>query len=154
MEKEKEKQKSSPHKVLAYSYSVFFVFFLVGICLDLFFNYRVSDSYLMKPIGVLFLALGTFLVFWAQKTSRTLKKENITKDTFYRGPYKYTRGPTHWGLFLLMLGFGMTINAFFVTLLAFISFIFLKFTLLHKQEKLLEEKYGIPYQEYKKIVKF
>lgn len=146
--------KGSVHKVLAHSYSAFFVFFIIGISLDLFTNLRVSSNPSMVSTGILFLVVGTLLIIWAQKTSRHLKKENITKDTFYRGPYKYTRGPTHWGLFFLMLGFGMIINAFFVMLFAFISFIFSKFTFLDKQEKLLEKKYGAPYREYKKIVKF
>lgn len=147
-------KKGSVHKVLAHSYSLYFIFFIVGIALDLFFNLKVSDNYLITPAGFFFLVLGTFLIIWAQKTSRHLEKENITKNTFYRGPYKYTRGPTHWGLFFLMLGFGMTLNTFFVILFAFISFIVSKFTFLNKQEKLLEEKYGSPYREYKKIVKF
>ena len=108
----------------------------------------------MLPVGVFFLVFGTLLIIWAQKTSRNLRIENLSKESFYRGPYKYTRGPTHWGLFMLMLGFGMTMNTFFVILFAFISFIVSKFTFLAKQEKILEGKYGAPYREYKKIVKF
>ncbi|MFA6300905.1 MAG: methyltransferase [Candidatus Paceibacterota bacterium] len=146
--------RGSIHKVLAHSYSVYFTFFLGGIFLDLIFNFKVSSSPLMVPVGVFFLISGSLLVFWAQKTSRNLNKENLTKENFYRGPYKYTRGPTHWGLFLLMLGFGLIMNTFFVILFSFISFVFAKYTFLNKQEKLLEAKYGVPYREYKKIVKF
>ena len=147
-------QKGSIHKTLAHSYSIYLTFFVVGIFFDLVFGFKVSDSPLMTPVGVFFLVLGSLLIFWAQKTSRTLSKENLTKENFYRGPYKYTRGPTHWGLFFLMLGFGMIINMLFVILFSFISFIFAKYTFLNKQEKLLETKYGVPYREYKKIVKF
>ena len=147
-------QKGSIHKVLAYSYFIYFTLFLVGIFLDLIFNFRVSDSPLMIPVGFSFLVFGSLLIFWAQRTSRTLSKESLTKENFYRGPYKYTRGPTHWGLFFLMLGFGMIINTFFVVLFSFVAFVFAKYTFLSKQEKLLEAKYGVPYREYKKIVKF
>ncbi len=146
--------KGSVHKVLAHSYTVYFIFFIAGISLDLFFNFKVSGNFLMAPVGALFLILGTALIVWAQKTSRHLKKDEITKDTFYKGPYKYTRGPTHWGLFFLMIGFGMIIDAFFVIIFAFVSYVFAKYTFLDKQEKILEEKYGAPYRAYKKIVKF
>jgi protein-S-isoprenylcysteine O-methyltransferase Ste14 len=147
-------QKGKVHRVLAYSYSVFFALFLLGVCLDLIFNFKVSNNPLMAPVGIFFLILGTLLVTWAQKISRSLNKENISKETFFHGPYKYTRSPTHWGLFLLMLGLGMTLNAFFVILFSLLSFVFSKFTFLAKQEKLLEEKYGSPYREYKNLVKF
>jgi protein-S-isoprenylcysteine O-methyltransferase Ste14 len=53
-----------------------------------------------------------------------------------------------------VLGFGLVINAFFVIVSAFISFVIAKFLFIEKQEKVLAEKYGAPYLEYKKSVKF
>lgn len=147
-------QKPSVHKVLAHSYSVFFIFFLIGVFFDMVFNLRVFDSFFLLPVGLFFLVFGTVLILWAQYTSRNLDTKNVTKETFCKGPYCYTRTPTNFGLFFLMLGFGMIINAFFVILFTLISFIITKFFFLDKQEKILEEKYGAPYSEYKKSVKF
>lgn len=145
--------KPSVHRILAHSYASVFMFFLVGVCLDLFLSLKIFKSEQVITWGFVFLALGTFLIIWAQKTSRSLNKEIISKETFVHGPYKYTRSPTHWGLFLAILGFGMVINAFFVVLLSFISFIFTKLTFLNAEEKLLATKYGAPYLEYKKSVR-
>lgn len=145
--------KNTVHRVLAHSYYIYFLFFLVGVCLDLILKVRVFSTSLVVPFGFLFLIFATILIFWAQYTSRTIKKENITKDTFYRGPYRYTRSPTHFGLFFLALGFGMIANAFFVIMSALVSFIVTKFIFLNKQENILEERYGTPYSEYKKSVK-
>lgn len=147
-------QKPSVHKVLAHSYSVFFVFFLIGVFFDMIFNVKVFDSFFLLPVGLFFLVFGTVLILWAQYTSRNLDTKNVTKETFCKGPYCYTRTPTNFGLFFLMLGFGMIINAFFVILFTLVSFIITKFFFLDKQEKILEEKYGAPYSEYKKSVKF
>ena len=143
----------SVHKVLAHSYAVHFLFFLAGVCLDLIFNLKVFKNPSVTVWGFIFLIVGTFLIVWAQKTSRSLKKEIITKETFVHGPYRYTRSPTHWGLFLVTLGFGMVINAFFVMILSLVAFIFTKITFLNKEEKILALKYGAPYVEYKKSVK-
>jgi protein-S-isoprenylcysteine O-methyltransferase Ste14 len=155
MENEKTHfHKNSVHKVLAHSYSFYFVFFLIGVCLDLVFNLKILSNFVIVFFGFIFLIFGTYLIFWAQKTSRHLNKENISKETFCHGPYLYTRSPTHWGLFLLMLGFGMITNAFFIILFSFISFIISKFTFLNTEEKILAEKYGAPYLEYKKMVRF
>ena len=142
------------HKVLAHSYSLHFILFLVGVVLELVFNFKFFNDPISMSVGFFFLVFGTFLVFWAQKTSRKLNKNNVSKETFCRGPYCYTRTPTNFGLFFLVLGFGLIINAFFVVLSAFVSFFLSKFVFLNKQEKMLAIKYGTPYLEYKEKVKF
>ena len=147
-------EKQSVHKILAHSYSAYFLFFLISVCLDLIFNFKISSTPFVAFLGAFFLVIGTFLILWAQKTSRNLKKENVSKETFYHGPYCFTRTPTHFGLSFLMLGFGMIANAFFVVVFAVFSFIVAKFFFLGKEEKILAEKYGAPYLEYKKMVKF
>jgi protein-S-isoprenylcysteine O-methyltransferase Ste14 len=147
-------QRSKVHQVLAYSYSVQFVLFLIGVYLDLIFKFKIFASPIMAPVGVIFLMLASFLILWAQKASRDLNIENLTKESFCQGPYRYTRSPTHWGLFLLMLGFGMITNALFVILFTFVAFIVSRFIFLEKQEDMLAEKYGAPYLEYQKMVRF
>lgn len=144
----------SIHKILAHSYAMHFMLLLVGVALDIIIGVKVFTSPQMLPVGAIFLVLGTILIFWAQYTSRHLKKENITKETFRHGPYHYTRTPTNFGIFFMMLGFGMIVNAFFVILSSVISFIVAKFVFLNKEEEVLAEKYGAPYVEYKKSVKF
>ena len=146
--------KDKVHIVLANSYSVFFLLFLVGVFLDLIFNFKILDFSFLVSIGMVLIFLATLLILWAQKTSRNLKIENLTKETFCKGPYCFTRSPTHWGLFFLMFGFGIMINAMFVIIFSIISLIFAKFVYLKKEETILEKKYGVPYTKYKKSVKF
>lgn len=145
----------SVHHILAHSYSFYLLLFLLSFFLDLAFPVKIFKTSIMAPIGFVFLALASLLILWAQKTSRDLRRiEEIKMEHFCRGPYCYTRSPTHWGLFLLMLGFGITINAFFVILSTLISLVVTKLVFLKKEESLLVKKYGAPYLEYKKIVKF
>lgn len=146
--------KNKVHEVLFASYSTYFFTFLIGVYLDLVFKLKVFSSSIIMPVGFVLLILGTFMIVWAQRTSRDLKKETITKETFSNGPYAFTRTPTNFGLFFLMLGFGLIVNAFFVIFLSIISFFVAKFIFLQKEERILAEKYGAPYLEYKKIVKF
>jgi protein-S-isoprenylcysteine O-methyltransferase Ste14 len=142
------------HHVLAHSYSTYFILFLIGLSLDLAFKLNVFTGNVVAFMGGILLFLGTLLVLWAQKTSRNLDKGNITKEVFSHGPYCFTRSPTHWGLFFLMLGFGLMANAFFVILLTILSFLVTRFIFLKKEETLLVAKYGAPYMEYQKSVKF
>ncbi len=145
--------KNKVHKILAHSYTFYLILFLIGVCLDILFKFRIFLNPLFVPIGIVLLILGNFLIIWAQKTSRDLNIENLSKETFYKGPYRYTRSPTHWGLFMLVLGFGIIANALFVILSTLISFLISRFIFLKKQEDVLALKYGASYLEYKKSVK-
>jgi protein-S-isoprenylcysteine O-methyltransferase Ste14 len=127
---------------------------LAGISLDLVFKLKIFSNLVTFPVGIALLLFGTFLILWAEHAGHTLDRENISKEAFCRGPYCYTRSPTHWGLFFLMLGFGVIINAFFVVLSTLVSFVIAKFVFQSREEKMLEKKYGIHYLEYKKLVKF
>ena len=151
------------HGVLAHSYSIYFILFLIGICLDLIFSARSGSAFcgkiftdsIMVPLGLLFLVLATIIILWAQKTGRDFRKvAEVKTEHFCRGPYCYTRIPTQWGLFFLMLGFGIITNSFFIVLLTTIAFFISKFIFISKHDKILIEKYGAAYMEYKKLVKF
>lgn len=151
---EGQKLNSSIHAILAHSYMAYFILFLIGILLHVIFLIKISSNNFTIVFGFLFLFLGTGLVFWAQHTSRKLDKSNLTKDSFCRGPYCYVRMPTHLGLFSLMLGLGLLVNSFFIIIIAFISFFLNKFYFIRKEENFLSNKYGAPYLEYKKAVRF
>jgi len=149
----KNPHKNKVHKVLAHSYFFYFISFLLGLLLDFVFPFKVFDETIMILTGLVFLIFGTFLIFWAQMSSHKLEKKNMNKETFCRGPYCYTRSPTHLGLFLLMLGFGLMTNSFFIVVLSILSFFIPKITFIKKEEEILTQKYGAPYTEYKKSVK-
>jgi protein-S-isoprenylcysteine O-methyltransferase Ste14 len=152
--KEKIIRETKVHRILAHSYLVYFLFLLLGVALDVIFHIHAFETSFTVPAGFIILLAATILIIWAQNTSRNLRRENITKETFLHGPYCYTRSPTHYGLFLLMLGFGFVANAFFVIMFTIVSLLVTKFFFLKKEEDLLEKKYGSAYMEYKRIVKF
>ena len=146
--------KNKVHKVLAHSYLLFFILFLVSLFLDFIFPLKIFGGFNATLIGFLLLVFGTFLIFWAQRSSFKLRKENINKETFRHGPYRYVRSPTHYGLFFLIFGFGLINNTMFVVIFSLISFFIAKFVFLKEEEEILAEKYGAPYIEYKKSVIF
>ena len=143
------------HYVLAHSYGLYFFVLLLGVALDEFFPIKILSTELSGYAGFFFLIFASVVIFWSQQTSSDTrhfrkKKEELTKEHFHRGPYKYSKMPTHWGLFFLMLGFGLVLNAFFITVLTVISFFISWGTLVKRHEAELERKYGEPYKEYKK----
>lgn len=158
MTDENKLERNNPHKnkvrrVLVHSHSIFFILFLIGVALDLVFKITIFSGPISAPTGFVILILGTILIVWAKKTPHNVK-DGLSKHSFHVGPYRYTRNPTYWGLFFLVIGFGIMINAFFVVLFTIISFFVEKFVFQDKAEKMLEAKYGEHYLEYKKMVKF
>ena len=145
--------KDKVHEILAQSYFFYFVFLLIGVVLDYVFPMQIFQNSIADSVGMILMIIATLLILWAQKTSRSLNKENLNKRTFMSGPYKYTRSPTHWGLSILIFGFGITINAFFIVVTTVLSFFLTKMIFLKREEKILTRKYGEPYKEYKKTVR-
>jgi protein-S-isoprenylcysteine O-methyltransferase Ste14 len=146
-------EKDEEHKALARSYSWYFLFFLAGVLLDIFFPIRIFNNATLAPIGFIIAVLATLLIFWAQKSSRHLDKSNLSSETFRKGPYKYTHHPTHLGLFLLLLGFALMANAMYLLIFTALYGIFAKLFFFKEQDSILEAKYGSHFREYRKSVK-
>ncbi len=144
----------STHRVLANSYISYFSVFVLGLAVHLFYSVPIYKDEVASYLGLVFIVLATLLIFWAQNTSRNLDTTNLNIDIFRKGPYYFTRMPTHLGLFLLIVGFGLVINSLFVVLFTFVYFILGKFSFIKKQEAILLKKYGDHYIEYKKLVRF
>ncbi len=144
------------HVVLTYSYFMYLVAIILGLILDKVFGttFNFKSFYV---IGFVIMLIGSALVYWAQKTTSCTKKELLSgakmKRDFERGPYKYSRNPTHIGLSLLTLGFGLLAGSLFVVVLMVVVFIIAKNVFLNQEERLLEKKYGQAYCEYKAKVR-
>ncbi len=146
------------HHVLFYSYSVYFIAILGGFLLNFFYPLPLFDHPLVPAFGFTLLVLGTILIYWAQATSRKTKEhrqspEKLSKDIFKKGPYTFTSSPTHLGLTLMSLGFACTMNSAMLTITALLAFLLTRYVFVKKEEKMLAEKYGEHYQEYRKKIK-
>lgn len=153
---DKSIKKNTVHHTLAHSYSVYFILLLVGVVLHIIYDFKIFHDVVVLPIGFVFLILATILIIWAQKTGRDFREigQELKPEHFYRGPYRYTRIPTQWGLFILLLGFGIITNSFFVIIFTILAFFISKFVFMGKHQRILAEKYGSAYIEYMRKVKF
>jgi len=141
-------------KILSRSYIFYFLLFFGGILLDLKFPTHYLNSSYALSLGLILIIIATGLIIWIKTNAKNAKKETITKEDFMQGPYKYSSIPNHWAVFFLILGFGVLINAAFAVVITILAFALTLPKFLKMQETVLVEKYGNPYQEYRKIVKF
>ncbi len=155
MDTTNEVQKENVHSVLAYSYSVYVLAFLLGIALYILIPTPEPKEEL-GIIGMVILGIGTLLVFWAQSTSRTTRPHRNDGEPvstmFAQGPYKITRSPTHLGLALMILAFAFFANSYLIALVALGAYSITRMHFIKKEEALLLQKYGNAYQDYKRKV--
>lgn len=144
------------HFILLHSYLIFLFAIILGAFLDPLIKRKIFSHDVYQGMGLLMLIISSLIIYWAQSTSSNYKereKKNESISHFEHGPYKYHRSPTHFGLFIMTLGFSLIINSFFGVILTFVAYLITKFFFLRKEEKLLEKKYGEVYTNYKKKVK-
>ncbi len=144
---------NSVHHVLSRSYSVHLFCVIGGLILDTIYPVHFSGVF-HSNLGFFFMCIGTIFIYWAQASSSASKKSITTggQRNFKKGPYKYSRNPTHIGLLFVCFGFGFMIGSFFVIVFSLFAFVFTKLFFLPKEERLLEQKYGDVYSQYKKEV--
>ena len=149
-----ENSKESVHQILAQSYSVFFLVFLLGIILDLLWPIRIIPKYIFNPAGIILIIAGPLLIMWAQHTSGSFIKKHPkpTAEDFKSGPYAFTRGPTHAGITMLLVGFGFIMNSPYLIALSLVASVVSRRIFLRKQENLLSKVYGEEYEQYKREV--
>lgn len=144
------------HFVLLHSYLIFLFAVILGAFLDPLIKKKIFSNNIYQTIGFLMLIVGSIVIYWAQKTSSNYK-QRVNKDDsisyFEFGPYKYLRSPTHFGLFIMTLGFSLIINSLFGVVLTLVAYIITKLFFLKKEERLLEIKYGQVYRDYKTKVR-
>ncbi len=150
-----EKQPKTVHHILSYSYTAYFFGIIFALIIQQFFPISLYKNPDFGVIGFLLLVLGSFFIYWAQHTTQITEEKRHSApspEDFKKGPYKFSRSPTHLGLVMLCLGVGFLFNSLFVFIFSFVSFFVSHLFFLNQQDKILEEKYGEPYKEYKKSV--
>lgn len=149
-------KKESVHFLLAHAYLFFFLCVILGIFFDSILKIELFHFEFFSYIGVSLILFGTFVVYWAQKSSAKASKISMEKSNtegFTFGPYKFIKHPTYLGLFVTSLGFSFLIESLTSIIFVVIAYVVIKFTFVKKEEKMLLEKYGEKYLNYKKLDK-
>jgi protein-S-isoprenylcysteine O-methyltransferase Ste14 len=147
----------SVHQILAQGYLIYLAAIVIGFGAS--YLWPENASFLFEaPSGFLLIVLGTAIIYWAQyATGSTSSKRNnnegaITKQHFFVGPYKYSRSPTQYGLFLMAFGLALLYGSLYMTFTTVVALLIGKFVIIPHEEKHLARRYGAPYLEYKKEV--
>lgn len=143
------------HVVLGHSYLVYFLGLVAGLLFDSVFGipFVIKNN---QTIGLLLLIIGPLLIYSAQATSRSkhYRKTELPFARFARGPYAFTRTPTHLGLGVTMLGLAFLFSSLALLVATVICFFVTRYIFIRKEERILVERYGDDYRAYQRKVRF
>jgi len=136
---------------------------LVSLALDNLLNLpKIIPTPYNLVVAPIILITGFFWAIWSNieiykrgNGSPVPFKDTHTLNVVRSGPYKYTRNPMIFGYVLILIGLGVFINSFFMTVgFSLIILILLVLAVKLWEEKNLEKRFGSQYLEYKKTVSF
>ena len=99
-------------------------------------------------LGVLLIALGIALTFWAYQLFQKKKTSLIIE-----GPFGFSRNPMSLGLVVVLLGIAVLINKTAGLLLPMAMILALEAFLIPAEEKTLKKTFGQKYSAYQKRVR-
>lgn len=102
--------------------------------------------------GILILACGISLVIsariWFTRTGQSPIPWKPTPELILRGPYRFTRNPMYVGVTLVVVGLGIVLNNFWISLFAGPALLAVHFIAVLPEERYLAEKFGESYRSF------
>ncbi|MFH1288817.1 MAG: isoprenylcysteine carboxylmethyltransferase family protein [bacterium] len=96
--------------------------------------------------GIIFALMGVIIRIWA---CGYLQKN---KSVISSGPYRYTRNPLYLGSFIIGIGFFWAFHIILPGLALIVIFAYIYYPVILDEERILEEKFGEEFREYKRHV--
>lgn len=127
---------------------MYFVASIGALFLDTLLGVEVVVPYAKEGMIACF-AFGTFLIIWAQITSRKALGHNTSY--FFKGPYKYMRNPTHLGLVFLVVGYTLISGSLIFSLVTIVGYL-ISNIFFGSYEAILNRTYGEEHKHYQSNV--
>jgi protein-S-isoprenylcysteine O-methyltransferase Ste14 len=120
-----------------------------------FLSFWTSD--IIQFIAIELLVIGTIIAFTSRlqlgKYGTTVILVEDDHQLVTSGIYKYIRHPIYLGSITLFTSIGIAVGSLFVTLVVFLCWLLMLKDRIDLEERLLTEKFGEEYSEYKKRTK-
>ena len=120
-------------------------------------NQIFDNSIIFRFLGII-LTIAAILLFVKSVRIFNLRKEklhprSISTQIFKDGPFQFSRNPIYLAMFVLLIGFGLTLNSFWFLYSGLVVAIMIHYGVIIPEENYLEKEFGKDYLEYKKSVR-
>lgn len=110
------------------------------------FLFVASRNAQFSLYGIIFALVGVTIRIWA---AGYLKKNGGVVSS---GPYQWTRNPLYLGSFIIGIGFFWAFHIILPGIVIAIIFAYIYYPVILDEERILEEKFGEEFREYKRRV--
>ncbi len=136
---------------------IFVAALLVGVLLGLAVPVNFLPRVAALPVGaacfLLPFALG-FTALGAMRRARTsVNPSRPTTALLTAGPYRLTRNPMYLAMVIQYVGLALLFNALWAIVLLPLALVIIHFTVIKREERYLEQKFGEDYRAYKARVR-
>jgi len=110
---------------------------------------------LLGPIMIVLafsMDVSSLLLFFKKHTTPNPFKPENTSELVTSGLYRYTRNPMYVGLLIILKGYAVWLGSITPFLLVPLFYLLITYMQIKPEEKILEEKFGQKYLDYKKQV--
>jgi protein-S-isoprenylcysteine O-methyltransferase Ste14 len=136
---------------------IYFVFFIIGMLLQLVCSVRILSPSADRAIGVICIMSGLTLIAWSVQTFWRSKTSVIpvrpSSAIVTGGPFRFTRNPMYIALTLLYLGTAFWLNTLWPIVLLPVLLFLVQSYVIAREERYLERKFGKEYLQYKSRVR-
>ncbi len=126
---------------------------LIGIGLQFQHPFHISQNLHFGWIGYSMTAIGILTIIYCRylfKNAKTdIKPWKTTSKIVQGGPYRFSRNPIYLSLIIMGVGVALSTNNGWILITQGILLIILDRTVISKEEKYLELKFGETYRAYK-----
>ena len=117
----------------------------------------LGTTFLRRSLGWLAIALWLALMVTALRrfslADTSFKPTKPTKAIVAEGPYRFTRNPMYLGFVFMTLGIALLANWLWLLLLVPVVMVVIRRTVIDREERYLEMKFGDAYLQYKARVR-
>lgn len=140
------------------------LYYLIGLLVG-FVIQRFYPIYLAKPghrvitytLGGIWIFLGLLLIAWALFSFRRAGTSPIphvpSTALALNGPYRLARNPMYLAMALICVGIGLAVNMLWPLLSVPVVVVIVDRTVILREERYLEAKFGDSYRQYKSRVR-
>ncbi len=130
---------------------------VLGLVLNAIWPSRVVAETIRYPAGILLIILGAFIVAAALRAFRragtNVDVHQPATAVVTSGPYRFSRNPMYLSLTLIYAGIGVAANSLWVLVLAVPLLAIIRYGVVAREERYLEQKFGEAYVRYRKSVR-
>lgn len=136
---------------------IFVAALLVGVLLSLAFPVNFLPRAMTLLVGaVCFLlpfALGLAALRAMRRARTSVNPNRSTTALLTRGPFRLSRNPMYLGMAVQYVGLALLFNSLWAIALLPLALVVVHFTVIRREERYLEQKFGEEYRAYKTRVR-